>query len=143
MAAAMALGAQGVWTGSVWLTVEEADVPDKVMESYLDAGSRDTIRSRSFTGKPARMLKNDWTEAWASDDTPDPLGMPLQFFVSGEAVSRGHKYPEQAVGVAFAPVGQIVGSMKKVRKAGDVVINMAEEYLEATGRLEKLNNDAL
>jgi NAD(P)H-dependent flavin oxidoreductase YrpB (nitropropane dioxygenase family) len=142
MAAAMAMGAQGVWTGSVWLTCEEADVTPKQMESYLEAGSRDTVRSRSFTGKPARMLRNDWTEAWEAEDTPDPLGMPLQFFVSGDAVSRGHRYPEQAVDVAFNPVGQIVGSMNKVRKAGDVVIEMAQEYLEATARLEKLNQDA-
>ena len=143
MAAAMALGAQGVWTGSLWLTVEEADVPPKQMESYLDATSRDTVRSRSFTGKPCRMLKNDWTEAWASEETPDPLGMPLQFMVTGEAVARGHKYPEQAVDVNFNPVGQIVGSMNKVRKAGDVVIEMAQEYLACVERLEELNARAV
>ena len=133
MAAAMALGAQGVWTGSLWLTVEEADIPPKQMDSYLEATSRDTVRSRSFTGKPCRMLKNDWTEAWADENTPDPLGMPLQFMVTGEAVARGHKYPEQAVDVNFNPVGQIVGSMNKVRRAGDVVIEMAQEYLGVRG----------
>lgn len=139
MAAALAMGAQGVWTGSLWLTVEEADVPPKQMQSYLDATSRDTVRSRAWTGKPCRMLRNDWTEAWARDDTPDPLGMPLQFMVTGEAVARGHKYPEAAVDVNFNPVGQIVGSMNKVRRAGDVVIEMVQEYLEATERLERLN----
>ena len=64
MAAAMALGAQGVWTGSIWLTVTEADTPPAQKESFLKATSRDTVRSRSWTGKPCRMLKNDWTEAW-------------------------------------------------------------------------------
>ncbi len=139
MAAAMALGAQGVWTGSLWLTVEEADVPPKQMESYLAATSRDTVRSRSFTGKPCRMLRNDWTEAWEREDTPDPLGMPLQFMVTGEAVARGHRYPEQAVDVNFNPVGQVVGSMNKVHKARDVVLTMVEEYLEATEHLDRLN----
>ena len=63
-----------MWTGSLWLTVEEADVPPKQMETYLKAtSSRDTVRSRSFTGKPCRMLKNDWTEAWEAEDTPEPL----------------------------------------------------------------------
>jgi NAD(P)H-dependent flavin oxidoreductase YrpB (nitropropane dioxygenase family) len=85
------------------------------------------------------MLRNDWTEAWEREDTPDPLGMPLQFMVTGEAVARGHRYPEQAVDVNFNPVGQIVGSMNKVRKARDVVLGMVEEYLEATERLERLN----
>ena len=72
MAAALALGAQGVWSGTLWLTVEEADIPPKQMETYLAASSRDTVRSRSFTGKPCRMLKNDWTDAWEAEDTPGP-----------------------------------------------------------------------
>ena len=80
----------------MWLTVEEADVPPKHMETYLQATSRDTVRSRLFTGKPCRMLKNDWTEAWERDDTPEPLGMPLQMMVAIDAVSRGHAYPEAA-----------------------------------------------
>ena len=82
MAAAMAMGAQGIWAGSLlWLTVEESHSQPAQRESYLNATSEDTIRSRAWTGKPARMLKNKWTEAWESDDTPDPLLMPLQGMV--------------------------------------------------------------
>ncbi|MEJ7583751.1 MAG: nitronate monooxygenase family protein [Acidimicrobiales bacterium] len=72
IAAALALGAEGVWTGSLWLTVEEADVPPAQMQSLLDASSSDTVRSRSWTGKPCRMLKSDWTEAWAAEGNPEP-----------------------------------------------------------------------
>jgi NAD(P)H-dependent flavin oxidoreductase YrpB (nitropropane dioxygenase family) len=136
MAAAMALGAQGVWSGTLWLTVEEADIPPKQMETYLAATSRDTVRSRSFTGKPCRMLKNDWTDAWEAEDTPDPLPMPLQMMVAIEAVSRGHRYPEQAKDVNFNPCGQVIGRATTVRKAKDVVFSMVEEYLEATERLQ-------
>jgi NAD(P)H-dependent flavin oxidoreductase YrpB (nitropropane dioxygenase family) len=139
MAAAMALGAAGVWTGSLWLTVEEADIPPAQMQSYLDATSRDTVRSRAWTGKPCRMLRNDWTDAWENPENPQPLGMPLQFMVTGEAVARGHHYPEQAKDVNFNPVGQVVGQMNKVKKSRDVVLGMVEEYLEATERLDKLN----
>src|SRR5206468_5826083 len=78
MAAALAMGAQGVWTGSLWLTVEEADVPPAQMETYVEATSHDTVRSRSFTGKPCRMLRNDWTDAWEAENSPGPLPMPLQ-----------------------------------------------------------------
>ena len=137
MAAAMATGAAGIWTGSLWLTVEEADIPPAQMEQYLAATSRDTVRSRSFTGKPCRMLRNDWTEAWENPDNPKPLGMPLQFMISGEAVARGHKYPEQARDVQFNPVGQVVGQMTKVRKAGDVVLSLVEEYVDTVERLTK------
>jgi NAD(P)H-dependent flavin oxidoreductase YrpB (nitropropane dioxygenase family) len=142
MAAALAMGAEGVWTGSLWLTVEEADIPPAQMQSYLDATSRDTVRSRSWTGKPCRMLRNDWTDAWENPENPQPLGMPLQFMVTGEAVARGHKYPEQAKDVNFNPVGQIVGTMNKVRRSKDVIMDMVEEYLEATARLESLNEAA-
>ena len=68
MAAALALGAQGVWSGTLWLTVEEADIPPRQMATYLAASSRDTVRSRSFTGKPCRMLRNDWTDAWEAPE---------------------------------------------------------------------------
>jgi len=138
IAAALALGAQGVWTGSLWLTVEEADVPPAQMQSLLDASSSDTVRSRSWTGKPCRMLKSEWTEAWAADGNPQPLGMPLQFMVTGEAVARGHQYPEQAKDVNFNPVGQIVGRMTRVRRTKDVIYELVEEAIEASERLGAL-----
>ncbi|MEZ5180508.1 MAG: hypothetical protein R2702_01295 [Acidimicrobiales bacterium] len=55
----------------------------------LDANSKDTLRSRSWTGKPCRMLRNDWTEAWEAEGNPKPLGMPMQFMVTSNAVQRG------------------------------------------------------
>jgi NAD(P)H-dependent flavin oxidoreductase YrpB (nitropropane dioxygenase family) len=135
MAAAMAMGAAGAWTGSLWLTVEEADIPPAQMAQYLSATSRDTVRSRSFTGKPCRMLRNDWTEAWENPDNPKPLGMPMQFMITGEAVARGHHYPEQAKDVQFNPVGQVVGQMNKIRKTKDLIFEMVEEYIDASNRL--------
>jgi NAD(P)H-dependent flavin oxidoreductase YrpB (nitropropane dioxygenase family) len=138
MAAALAMGAQGVWTGSLWLTVEEADVPPAQMQSLFEATSKDTLRSRSWTGKPCRMLRNDWTEAWEEEGNPKPLGMPMQFMVTSNAVQRGHKYPEQARDVQFNPVGQIVGRMTKARPAKDVIFDLVEECIESTERLNKL-----
>src|SRR4029450_3528632 len=70
IAAALAMGAQGVWTGSIWLSVEEAEASPPQLESYFNATSKDTVRSRSWTGKPARMLRNDWTEAWEQPGAP-------------------------------------------------------------------------
>ncbi|MCU1354996.1 MAG: Nitronate monooxygenase [Acidimicrobiales bacterium] len=140
MAAALAMGAQGVWTGSLWLTVEEADVPPAQMQSYLDAGSRDTVRSRSWTGKPCRMLRNDWTDAWEAEGNPKPLGMPMQFMVTSNAVQRGHKYPDQAKDVQFNPVGQIVGRMNKVRPVKDVIFDMVSDCIDASERLNGLLN---
>jgi NAD(P)H-dependent flavin oxidoreductase YrpB (nitropropane dioxygenase family) len=142
IAAALALGAQGAWTGSQWLMVEEAENTPVQQAAYVKAGSRDTVRSRSFTGKPARMLRNDWTEAWENPDNPRPLGMPLQFMVSGLAVSATHKYPDETVDVAFNPVGQVVGQFTKVEKTSAVIERWVQEYLEATGTLNDLNEAA-
>jgi NAD(P)H-dependent flavin oxidoreductase YrpB (nitropropane dioxygenase family) len=142
VAAALAMGAQGAWTGSLWLTVEEAEVPRPQMESLVKATIRDTVRSRSWTGKPCRMLRNDWTEAWGDAETPDPLGMPLQFMVTANAVSRTSRYADKAQEVAFNPVGQIVGQMNEIRPVREVIVQLVEEYLEACERLEKLNQDA-
>jgi NAD(P)H-dependent flavin oxidoreductase YrpB (nitropropane dioxygenase family) len=138
MAAAMAMGAQGVWTGSIWLTVEEAEAAPEEKQSYLNANSHDAVRSRSWTGKPCRMLRNDWTEAWARDDTPDPLGMPLQFMVTSEAVSRTHRYPAKSQEVAFNPVGQVVGTMNEVQPVREVIQTMVEEYVDAIDHLNSL-----
>ena len=88
MAAAMALGAQGVWCGSVWLTTEEAETHPVVKEKMLQATSSDTIRSRSRTGKPARQLKSAWTDEWENLETPMPLGMPLQPVLINDAIAR-------------------------------------------------------
>jgi len=138
VAAALALGAQGVWTGSLWLAVDEADQTPAQTEAYLAASSRDTVRSRSWTGKPCRMLRNDWTEAWERDDTPDPLGMPLQGMVTSGFIQRGARYPEQAKAVNFNPIGQVVGQIERVRPARDVVYELVEGCIEATERLDRL-----
>ena len=138
IAAALALGAQGVWAGSLWLTVEEADLPPAQKQQLLDATSRDTVRSRSFTGKPCRMLKNDWTEAWEQADTPDPLPMPMQYMVSGNCVARGHRYADKAGKVQFNPVGQVVGQLNGVEKTAAVIQRLVEEYLEAIDGLNVL-----
>ena len=127
-----------MWTGSIWLTVQEADAPPAQRDAYLAAGSRDTVRSRSFTGKPCRMLRNDWTEAWEGPEAPKPLGMPLQFMVTSEAVARGHRYADKAKDVMFNPVGQIVGRMNAVRPVKDVIYDLVQEYLESVDRLQAL-----
>jgi len=140
IAAALAMGAQGAWTGSLWLTVEEAETPPAQMESLLRASSGDTVRSRSWTGKPCRMLRSEWTDAWERDDTPDPLGMPLQGMVTMEAIARTSRYADKgrAQAVAFNPVGQVVGQMSEIKSCRELIFELVEGYVEATERLQSL-----
>lgn len=141
MAAAMALGAQGVWCGSVWLTTDEAETHPAVKEKMLAASSADTLRSRSLTGKPARMLKSAWTEEWERADTPDPLGMPLQPILTAVAqqrISRAAFTPGSgAEKLANYYVGQIVGAMHQRKTARQVVFDMIDEFIEAAEGLAR------
>jgi NAD(P)H-dependent flavin oxidoreductase YrpB (nitropropane dioxygenase family) len=133
MAAALALGAEGVWTGSIWLTVAEADTPPAARDKLLKASSRDTVRSRAMTGKPARQLRTAWTDAWESEESPGTLPMPLQWMLTAEAQHRIFRYqPPELVGM---PVGQIVGRMQDVRPARDVLYDMVTECAETLERL--------
>lgn len=142
IAAALAMGAQGVWTGSLWLTVLEAESPFAQKELLLKATSRDTVRSRSWTGKPCRMLRSDWTEAWERPDAPKPLGMPLQGMVTADAMARGYRYADKATDVMFNPVGQIVGQLNTLLPVKEVIRQLVEEYFEAAERLQGLTAGA-
>ncbi len=134
MAAAMALGAQGIWTGSVWLTTDEAETHPVVKEKLLAASSRDTVRSKSRTGKPARQLRTAWTEAWEAPGSPGPLPMPLQPLLVGEALARIDRAAsagnEGATQLVNYFVGQVVGSMNTIRPARQVVFDIMQEYAD-------------
>lgn len=140
MAAAVALGADGAWTGSVWLTTEEAETAPHTVQKMLAATSRDTVRSAGRTGKPARQLKSEWTDAWLpNSDGRQPLPLPLQNMLSEPVIRRvdtlaaqGHP-GAQALATYF--VGQGVGLMNKVQPAREVVREFIEDYLAATERL--------
>lgn len=142
IAAALALGAEGVWCGSVWLTTEEAETPPVVKDKFLAATSSDTVRSRSMTGKPARMLRTAWTDEWERPEKPDPLGMPLQTALVTEPqvrINSAAAHPgAKARELATYFVGQVVGSLDRVRPTRTVVLDMVEEFIDTIGRLEGL-----
>jgi NAD(P)H-dependent flavin oxidoreductase YrpB (nitropropane dioxygenase family) len=135
LAAALALGAQGAWTGSIWLTVSEADTPPFIRDKLLRATSRDTVRSRALTGKPARQLRTAWTEAWDDPKGPGALPMPLQFMLTAEAQHRIGRAENAAL--AGMPVGQIVGRMNSVRSTRDVIFDMVDEALRTIAQLSE------
>jgi len=142
VAAALALGADGVWTGSAWLMAAESDTHPVVMEKLAKATSSDTVRSRSWTGKPARLLRTAWTDAWDAPESPGALPMPLQFMLSVEAIGRIHRYADRedsgARELAGTPVGQIVGRMDRVRPAAEIVADLVREYEETVARLSAM-----
>jgi NAD(P)H-dependent flavin oxidoreductase YrpB (nitropropane dioxygenase family) len=139
VAASIALGAAGAWTGSVWLTTEEAETAPATVQKMLAATSRDAVRSSGRTGKPARQLRSAWTEAWDAPASPNALPMPLQSLLSGRLLRRIDVLAEGghpgAHDLATYFVGQGVGLLNKSSRAGEVVREMIEDYLDAVERL--------
>ncbi|MEU2438870.1 NAD(P)H-dependent flavin oxidoreductase [Streptomyces rubradiris] len=137
VAAALTLGAQGVWLGSIWLTTTEADLNSPALtRKLLAAGSGDTVRSRALTGKPARQLRTAWTDAWDDPAGPGTLPMPLQGLLVAEAVSRIQKY--EAEPLLGTPVGQIVGRMTAERSVQAVFDDLTRGFEQAVDRIDRI-----
>lgn len=135
VAAALALGAEGVWCGSVWLTTKESDALPALRKRLLAAKSSDTVRTRSFSGKPGRFLKSAWSDAWEAPGAPEPLGRPLQYFLRTPAFARIDRVGAEAL--VSSPIGQIVGEMKDEMTVRQVFAEMLGEFAES---LERMNN---
>ena len=136
IAAALALGAQGVWTGSLWLTTRESDTHPLVKDKLIQADSRDTVRSRCRTGKPVRQLRTPWVDAWEQTDAPRPLPAPLQQMLVRDAtismIEHGVRDP------MGTPVGQVVGMMRAERPVAAVLYDLIEQYIATLQRMQPL-----
>ncbi|OWK31415.1 NAD(P)H-dependent flavin oxidoreductase [Sphingomonas dokdonensis] len=142
MAGAMAMGADGAWTGSVWLATPESECSDVFREKMVAASSRDTVRSKSRTGKPSRQLRSAWTDAWEGPQSPGPLPMPYQSLISEPAIRAcdlaAQKGDPAAREMVTYFVGQGVGLVDQVRPAGQVVQDFKMEFAEAAERMANL-----
>ena len=144
MAACMAMGAAGVWTGSVWLATVESETTEIFREKMIAASSRDAVRSRGRTGKPARQLRSVWTDAWDRDpDSPGALPMPLQSIISRDAFAldrsrcrRGQCRRRATSSAILSDKG--VGLIDSVKSAGAVVQEFKEDFAEAVEHMNAL-----
>ncbi|MBX3452919.1 nitronate monooxygenase family protein [Ferrovibrio sp.] len=150
VAAALALGAQGVWCGSVWLTSTESDLLPVMKQKLLEAGSDETVRAKCFTGKYARFLRTAWSDEWDRPEAPAPLPAPLQTALIADYIERiaasaasGKVDGSTGAGALItSPVGQIVGAMNVSLSAREIVREMMEEMTEATMRLTEVFEEA-
>jgi NAD(P)H-dependent flavin oxidoreductase YrpB (nitropropane dioxygenase family) len=144
MAGCMAMGAAGAWTGSVWLATTEAETSPIFREKMVAARSRDTVRSRGRTGKPARQLRSAWTDAWEGPDSPGPLPMPLQSIISEPAMARIDRAAEagnpQARELVTYFVGQGVGLVEDIPTCRQVVAGFMTEFAEALEDMQRLSD---
>lgn len=139
MAACMAMGAAGAWTGSVWLATTESECSQIFREKMVAARSRDTVRSKGRTGKYSRQLVSAWTEAWEGPDSPGALPMPMQSLIAEPAIHRATKAAEggneSARALVTYFVGQGVGMVDNITSARSVVQDFMTDYAEAVQTL--------
>ena len=140
IAAALAMGAAGVWMGSRWLTTAESDLDEASVERIIQGSSHDTVRTKAWSGKPTRMMRSPWFDAWEREGAPAPLGTPLQRMLIAPSFQRivaGGRADLMAV-----PVGQGVGQMTDRQRVRDVMYELQRDYLEAVARLTALQPTA-
>jgi NAD(P)H-dependent flavin oxidoreductase YrpB (nitropropane dioxygenase family) len=139
MAACMAMGAAGAWTGSVWLATTESECSQLFREKMVAARSRDTVRSKGRTGKYSRQLKSAWTDAWEGPESPGALPMPMQSLIAEPAIRQATKSAEGGNAAALPLVtyfvGQGVGMVEGITSARSVVQEFMTDYADAVERL--------
>ncbi len=139
VAAALTLGAQGVWLGSIWLTSVESDLQPALVERLLRATSQDTVVTRSYSGKPARMFRTEWIEEWESETAPKTLPTPLQGLLVRDAMTSAVEHNIEPV--LGTPVGQIVGQLTQRDSCANIINRLVEEFIGATEGLISLVSD--
>ena len=125
LAAALAMGAAGTWSGTLWLASRESDADIMVKEKILAATEEDTMRSKAWSGKPQRGLKVDWNMAWDEPGAPKPLPTPLQGRIAGPA--QGALRQKHESNLAYSPAGQVVGAIHEMKSCRDIIYDIAEQ----------------
>ena len=137
LAAALALGADGVWIGTRFIATPEARAVAGYKETLLATPEDGTVISRAFTGKTCRVVRNDWTAHF--EQHPDELQpFPGQAFASSKAGVNHLGYPSGTqvdVATEFMPCGQGVGAIDELVPAGDLVRSMVAEAERAIERM--------
>ena len=134
VAAALMLGAQGVWVGSAFLATHEASILPFQKKAIVEALETGTTVTRSVTGKPARYIKSKWTEAFAESGL-EPLPMPYQGQVSDPVQNAAFEQERQDIAPGFAGLG--IGMIQSVRPAAEVMVDLiqgAEKVLQSASR---------
>lgn len=136
MAAALALGAEGVWCGSIWLATAQSDVDPKIKSKILDASSADAVITKAWSGKNNRILRSRWTDAWTEPDAPETLMMPMQGLMTKEVMHRAGR--ANSNDFLSHPAGQVIGQIRSETSVRQTIHDMLSELADTIERLDGL-----
>lgn len=134
IAAALAMGAQGVWMGTAWLLCEEhQDHMHPVNTAKLKAaGSADTVITRSESGKTFRQVRTAWSQEWEAADAPEPLKMPWQDVLVGDLLGAIEEHDIEPL--IHSGAGQSVAYFDEVRPVATIMEELVDSATEALAR---------
>jgi NAD(P)H-dependent flavin oxidoreductase YrpB (nitropropane dioxygenase family) len=130
--ACLAMGAQGAWLGTLWMAAKESHTPAALLRRLIAGGSEDTVITRAHSGKPCRVIRSEWVDAWSAPGAPEPLGMPAQQALTGEAFTSMHEHDDARV--IYEAAGQSVFAIERETSVAEQMkglVSQAEERLAA------------
>ncbi len=135
VAAALAMGAQGVWLGTAWLTSTEhtGHMQPALVDKLLAATSADTVVTRSESGKTFRQIRSAWSDEWEAEGAPSPLKMPYQDVLVGDLLGAIDEH-----GVApllHSGAGQGIGYATEIRPVAEIMAGLVNEAEQSIGGL--------
>ena len=131
IAAALAMGAQGVWLGTAWLfSVEHQNHMHPVnTKKLIEAGSGDTVITRSESGKTFRQIRTGWSQAWEAENAPAPLKMPYQDVLVGDLLGAIEEHDIEPL--IHSGAGQSVGYFDEVRSVSVILNALRDDAIRA------------
>ncbi|MDG2051516.1 MAG: nitronate monooxygenase [Myxococcota bacterium] len=123
LAAALCLGAVGVWTGTVWLTSKESDVDPIMKKRILASAGEDTTRTNTISGKTMRVLRFPWADEWEQPEAPPVLKSPYQMILTSKYLQGAND--ARRADLMTEAVGQGVGFLKESFSVGEIVDELA------------------
>ena len=139
LAASLALGADAIWVGTRFIATPEARAVNGYKEALVASREDDTVISRSYTGKPCRVVRNEWTNHY-EQNPQDIKTFPHQAIASAQANVNHLGYPSGTqvdTSREFYPAGQGAGAVSSLIPAGDLVreiVMQAEKILSQLGK---------
>ena len=132
----IAMGAQGAWLGTLWMAARENHTPPALLKRLVESTSEDTLITRAHSGKPCRVVRSDWIDAWQQPGAPEPLDMPQQQVLTGDVFASMHEHNDPRL--IYEAAGQSVFAIRGETTVADQVATLLSGMDHAWKRLERL-----
>lgn len=132
----IAMGAQGAWLGTLWMAARENHTPAALLRRLVDSASEDTLITRAHSGKPCRVVRSEWIDAWQQADAPPPLDMPLQQVLTGDVFASMHEHDDPRL--IYEAAGQSVFAIRGETTVAEQMAGLVSGMERAWSRLERL-----